>query len=286
MKQSLKNLFNRNTAISLLFFLLVNNSQAQVQYGNNKAAGHYINTRGIAVYYEIYGKGQPLVMLHINGGSIDVFSKQIPFFAEHYQVIAIDSRAQGKTTDTRDSLTFEQMADDFNAVLDTLHLKNCNILGWSDGGITGLLLAMRHPDKVQKLVVSGPSLWPDTTGLVPFIYHYLEQIAVQLKTLKQTPETKNDLKIVKLDLFEPHIKLSQLHNITCPTLVMGGDHDAIPIKHLVEIYQNIPQADLWIVPNSGHFVATTKTDQFNARVLEFFSQPFHKIEGMDILRYK
>src|SRR5579871_1436074 len=149
-------------------------AEAQVNYGDNAAAGHYLATRGIRMYYETYGQGEPLLLLHINGGSINVFSYQIPYFAKNYRVIAVDTRAHGKSIDTGDSLTFEQMADDFNALLDSLHLQQCYVIGWSDGGISGLLLAIRHPEKVKKLVVSGPNLWPDTTGLEPVIWHWLE----------------------------------------------------------------------------------------------------------------
>lgn len=271
-------------AVGLLFVLANVQAHAQINYGSNKAAGHYLNTRGIKLYYESYGHGEALLMLHINGGSMKLFSNQIPYFAKNYHVIAVDSRAHGKTVDTRDSLTFEMMADDFSALLDSLHLKKCYVIGWSDGGISGLVLAMRHPDKVKKLAVSGPNLWPDTTALVPFVYDYLKNTADSLKKLPATADNKNQLKIVELDLLEPHIKLGQLHAIKCPTLVIGGDHDGIPTQHLLDIYKNIPQAYLWIVPNSSHFVATSKKDQFNARVSEFFKQPYRKIEGMDILQ--
>jgi pimeloyl-ACP methyl ester carboxylesterase len=257
--------------------------QAQVQYGDNKAAGHYLTTRGIKLYYETYGQGDPLLMLHINGGSINVFTYQIPYFSRNYRVIAVDSRAQGKTEDGKDSLTFEMMADDFNALLDSLHLDSCYVLGWSDGGISGLLLALRHPEKVKKLVVSGPNLWPDTTGLQPFIFHWLENMADSLRRLPPTPKNKNDLKIVDLDLREPHMTLEQLHEIKCPTLVIGGDHDAIPSYHLWQISQNIPKSYLWIVPNSGHFVAVYKKDFFNAVARDFFQTPYKKIEGMGML---
>ncbi|HZE84831.1 MAG TPA: alpha/beta hydrolase [Puia sp.] len=256
---------------------------AQETYGDNKAAGHYLTTRGIRLYYETYGQGEPLLMLHINGGSINVFTYQIPFFAKNYKVIAVDSRAHGKTEDRKDSLTFEMMADDFNALLDSLHLDSCYVIGWSDGGISGLLLALRHPDKVKKLVVSGPNLWPDTTGLQPFIFHWLEHMADSMRRLTPTPTLKNDLKIVELDLKEPHMTLRQLEAIQCPTLVMGGDHDAIPSYHLWQIAQHIPQSNLWIVPNSGHFVAIYKQNYFNAVVSDFFRTPFHKIEGMGML---
>jgi pimeloyl-ACP methyl ester carboxylesterase len=276
--------FRPRVLIGLLLTLFSINTQAQIRYGDNKAAGHYLNTRGIKMYYESYGHGAPLLLLHINGGSMKVFSNQIPYFSKHYHVIAVDSRAHGRTVDHRDSLTFEMMADDFNALLDSLHLKSCYVIGWSDGGISGMVLAMRHPDKVKKLAVSGPNLWPDTTALVPFVYHYLVRTADSLKKLPATTENKNQLKIVELDLREPHINLNQLRDIKCPTLVIGGDHDGIPVQHLLHIYQHIPQSYLWIVPNSSHFVATSKKEQFNDRIAEFFNSEYRKIEGMNILQ--
>src|ERR1700735_3343166 len=88
-----------------LFILFAQSCTAQVPYGNNPAAGHYLETRGVKLYYETYGQGAPLLLLHGNGGSISNMSNQIPFFAEHYKVIAIDTRAHGKSTDPADSLS-------------------------------------------------------------------------------------------------------------------------------------------------------------------------------------
>jgi pimeloyl-ACP methyl ester carboxylesterase len=106
--------------------------------------------RGIKMYYEVYGKGEPLLIIHGNGGSIKNFVYQIPYFAKNYQVILADSRAQGKTSRRyADSLSYEMISDDLNALLDHLKIKNANVIGWSDGGIEGLLLAMNHPDKVK-----------------------------------------------------------------------------------------------------------------------------------------
>lgn len=253
---------------------------AQGRYGNDKAAGHYLETRGFRMYYELYGQGEPLLFIHGNGGSINNFENQIPFFSSHYRVIAVDSRAQGRSADPGDSLTFEMMADDFNALLDTLHLDSCYVIGWSDGGINGLLLAIRHPDKVKKLAITGANLWPDTTGQTPFVYHLIEQGSADLRKQQQTPEVKNKLKLSDLDLYEPHITLAQLHTIRCPTLVIGGDHDAIPTRHTLTIAENIPQSYLWIIPNSGHSTPIFKKDQFNALISEFFQKPYRKIEGM------
>ena len=252
---------------------------AQSKYGNNAAAGHYLSMRGFKLYYETYGQGEPLLLFHGNGGSIDNMANQISFFSQYYQVIAIDTRAHGRSKDAGDSLTFEQIVDDFSALLDTLHLDSCYVIGWSDGGIDALLLAIRHPDKVKKMAFTGANLWPDTTGLTPFVFNLIKNEHANLIKKPQTPETKNQLKIVDLDLYQPHITLEQLHHISCPTLVIGGDHDAIPVLHTVTIAANIPQSYLWIVPNSGHSVPIFKKDQFNPLIYDFFTHPYRKIEG-------
>lgn len=93
-------------------------------YGRNKQVGKYVKLRGFNMYYESYGKGEPLLIIHGNGGSINNFLYQIPYFAKNYKVIIADSRAQGKSTDTGDSLSYEMMADDLSALLDTLHLDS------------------------------------------------------------------------------------------------------------------------------------------------------------------
>src|SRR5258708_18659957 len=123
---------------------------ARISYGNNKAAGHYLDTRGFRLYYEIYGQGSPLLFIHGNGGSIHNFSNNIPFFAKSHRVIAVDSRAHGRSKDPWDSLTFGMIADDFNPLLDPLHLDGCSLIGWSAGGINRLLLTITHPNKVKK----------------------------------------------------------------------------------------------------------------------------------------
>lgn len=272
----------RPSTLFLLLFLVLFDlaANAQIHYGNNPAAGHYLSTRGFKLYYETYGEGEPLLLLHGNGGSIENMANQIPFFSKHYKVIAIDTRAHGKSTDPSDSLSFEQIVDDFNALLDTLHLDSCYVIGWSDGGIDALLLAIRHPDKVKKMAFTGANLTPDTLGLTPFVFGLIAAEHAQLLKQPHTAAIKNQQKIVDLDLYQPHITLDQLHQISCPTLVIGGDHDAIPVLHTVLIAQNIPRSYLWIVPNSGHSVPIFKKDQFNPLIYDFFTHPYRKIEGM------
>ena len=258
-------------------------------YGQNKAVGKFADIRGFKMYYEVYGKGEPLLIVHGNGGSIKDFRYQIPYFAKSYMVILADSRAQGKSVDAKDSISYEMMSDDLNALLNNLKLKNVNVIGWSDGGIEGLLLAMRNPDKVKKLAVTGANLWPDSTAVNGYLYNVvLKQNIFNADTMKKikapTAAQRNDVKLTRLLSYEPHIKIEDLHKITCPTLVIGGDHDVIKPAHTLLIAQSIPQSYLWILPNSGHSTPIYYRDMFNQVVGDFLSKPYRKIEKWDVLK--
>ena len=232
--------------------------------------------RGFKTYYETYGTGMPMLLLHGNGGSIASFKYQIPYFSKEYRVIAVDSRSQGRSIDDNDSLSFEMMADDLNALLDTLHVDSCYVLGWSDGGINGLLLAMRHPEKVKKLAVTGANLWPDSTAIEPVVVRGDMKEYTSLKEKQLTSSAKHDFKLLRLDCLEPHIATDQLNKISCPVLVIGGDHDLILPAHTMLIAQSIPESYLWILPNSGHATLIEHKDLFNATVSEFFKKPYHR----------
>lgn len=263
--------------ISTLLIQVTFGQEKAVPYGDNKAVGKYYDVRGIKLYTEVYGSGKPLLLIHGNGGNIGDFTNTIPYFEKKYKVIAVDSRAQGKSKDDRDSLSFEMMADDFASLLDAMHIDSAYVIGVSDGGINALELAMRHPNKVIKLASTGANLWPDSTGLAPS-YWKEEQKEYNAKknTVFKTAKEKNDWKVFLLDWFQPNIKLSELKAIKCPSLIIGGDHDLIPTPHTVLIAQNIPKAYLWIVPNSGHSTLVEHRDEFNKIVNDFFEQPFNK----------
>jgi len=255
-------------------------SSGNTMYGSNAKVGKYANIRGFNMYYEVYGAGIPLLFIHGNGGSIDNFKNQIPYFAKNYKVILADSRAQGKSTDTSDSLTYEMMADDLNALLNQLHVDSCYVVGWSDGGIDGLLLAMRHPEKVKKLAITGANLWPDTTAVEPDLFQWIVSTNDSLAKVPQIPVVKAQKKLLNLMVLHPHISTADLKKVRCPTLVIGGDNDVILPKHTMVIAQAIPKSYLWILPNSGHSTLIVYKDMFNQVVGDFFKTPYRKAKGM------
>ncbi len=249
-------------------------------YGNNKAAGKYYDIRGFKMYAEVYGEGQALLIIHGNGGSINNFIYQIPYFSKKYKVIIADSRAQGKSLDKGDSLTYEMMADDYAALLDAMKIDSAYVIGWSDGGINGLLLSIRHPDKIKKLAVTGANLVPDTTSVPKLIWDMVKPTYTMLKNKKNRNEQENAAyKLYCLLVEQPNIPLADLHSIKCPTLVIGGDHDVIKEEHTFLIYKNIPKAYLWILPASGHSTPIVYKDDFNKVVDRFFTYPYRHFDG-------
>ena len=249
--------------------------------GDNDKAGHYLKIRGFNMYYETYGVGEPLLLIHGNGGSISNFMYQVPYYSKRYKVIVADSRAQGKSTDTGDSLSYEMMADDFNALLDALHLDSCYVIGWSDGAVNGLLLALRHPVKVKKLAITGAKLSPDTSAIDATANEWALKYNESLEKIKQTPEVKNRSKVARLLSYQPHIKATQLSSVHCPTLIIAGDHDVVLLKHTFLIAASIPNSYLWILPGAGNSTPVYFKDQFNEVVDNFFRRPYKKIEGLD-----
>ncbi|MFD1468659.1 alpha/beta fold hydrolase [Hymenobacter caeli] len=245
-----------------------------VPYGHNPAAGHYLAVRGVRLYYEAYGAGPPLLLLHGNGGSIAAFKQNIPYFARHYRVIALDSRAHGRSADPGDSLSFEMMADDCAALLTGLRLDSAYVLGWSDGGITALLLALRHPGHVRRLVATGANLAPDSTALLPALWKQQQrEYRANKGAAFADPARRNAWKIFRLDVLQPNVPLAALRRVRAPAFIVAGDHDLIVPQHTVAIYQHLPRAWLWVVPGSGHATLQEHAAEFNQKADAFFRAP-------------
>lgn len=265
-------------SIGIEFERLIKNTTG-IPYGTNAAAGKYYNVRGFSMYAETYGVGEPLLIIHGNGGSIADFLHQIPYFSQKYKVIIADSRSHGKSKDDGDSLSYEMMADDYAELLSQMKIDSAFVIGWSDGGINGLLLAMRHPEKVKKLAVTGANLWPDTTAVFSEVVQTVLPDYNSAKAMtNRTPKQKTAWKLLRLLIEQPHISLSQLQKISVPSLIIGGDHDVIKPEHTLLIAQNILNSYLWILPNSGHSTPIIYRDEFNKKIDDFFSAPFRRID--------
>ncbi len=251
--------------------LFIDNSNVKIKptFGNNEAAGKFMDVNGIKLYYEVCGEGEPLLLIHGNNASMGSFDKQLDILSKKYRVIGLDSRGQGMSTSDDKKLTYELMADDVNVFLDKMNLKNVNILGWSDGGNIAVILAMEHPDKVKKMAVMGTVLYNNETSVFPEINKILND---QIKEMKKNGVAESDMnyRLKVLLLTEPNINPDSLKKIKAPTLVMAGEHDVMPEKHTKLIADKIPNSKILIFKGADHEAPVKISEKFNKAVLEFF----------------
>lgn len=228
--------------------------------------GKYVAVNGVKLYYEIYGKGTPLLMIHGNGGSFACFENQVTEFSKHFKVILVDCRGRGNSSYQKGvELTFDLQVEDINSFLNKLNIQKTNILGWSDGGIIGLLLAIKHPEKVNKLVTSGANIFPE--GVIDF--EGMKKTATDLETKNKNHVNDLDIDLNNLDLKYPNLKFTDLNVIKSKTLIIAGDHDVIKSEHTLKIFESIPNAQLAILPNSSHAALIENSKLFNEIVLHF-----------------
>ena len=263
-------------------FTVAQSTPAVESYGSNQAVGKYFTHEGVKLYYEVYGKGEPLLVAHGNGGSISDMRMQIDHFRHSYMVIAMDSRDQGKSADSPGKLTYEKMTDDLAALLDHLKIERANVLGWSDGGIEALLLGMRHPEKVIKIAAMAANLNPTDQALHPDVLKLIKEWVASVPPEKRnTPEGRRELKVTGMMLEEPNIDPKALEAITAPTLVLASDHDMIRDEHTVDIYHHIPNSQLVIFPNATHMIPFDDPQTFNSTVERFLKAPFVKVDRIN-----
>ncbi|GAB2854967.1 alpha/beta fold hydrolase [Hymenobacter ruber] len=248
--------------------------QGVVNYGHNAAAGHTANINGIKLYYETYGQGEPLLLLHGNGQSISAFTGQIPELAKHYQVIAVDTRAQGQSTNGKQTLTYDLFAEDMSALLKSLNIPAAHVVGWSDGGNTGLSLALHHPQQVKKLVTMGANLWADTLAVTPATLKEVRQGKAMTTWLYPiNPQARKMRPLMVLLLDYPRMKATDLAGIAAPTLVLAGEKDLIQDAHTRLIASSLPHGQVHIFPGLTHYAPRENPAMFNAAVLEFLGRP-------------
>jgi pimeloyl-ACP methyl ester carboxylesterase len=225
------------------------------------------NIHGHKIYYAVRGTGPTLVFLHGGGDSGEhSFVRQLDVFSEHHHIIAPDQVGQGRTPDVAGPLSYTAMMADTAELLRKLKLRHVDVVGFSDGGILALMLAVQHPDLVRRLVISGVNIAPE--GLRP------EDLA-ELRA-SQIPKPKTiDEKLSHLWLTSPteaELNLGLLAKITQPVLVISGDRDAITLEHTLKIFHALPDAELCVLPGTDHATFSGRSDWLNPIISAFLER--------------
>ncbi len=238
--------------------------------------GDYVDVAGLKTYYDKAGdSGDPLLLLHGGVVSNESWGMQMLPFAERFRVFANERRAHGHTSDVDGPLTYEDMAADTIAFIETVIGEPAHLVGWSDGGNVGLLIAIERPDLVRKLVVIGSNY--DSAGLVPET-DLTDPFAPELMMMRSTyeansPDGAEHWPIAFAKIMEMwknfHISEDKLRTIAAQTLVLVGDDDAIELEHTIALYRAIANSDLAVIPHASHMVPLEKAELLNGIVLDF-----------------
>lgn len=235
-----------------------------------------VSANGISIYYAVYGRGSPVILLHGGLANSDYWGNQIQALASHHSVIVMDSRGHGRSTRDLRPYGYDLMADDVIALMDALKVPRAEIVGWSDGGILGLDLAIRHRDRVGKILAFAANTV--TSGVKPDVEKnptfaaFIERAGHEYQSYSATPKQYDAFveQISKMWADQPNWTDAQLKAITTPVLVVDGDHDeAIKREHTEYIAATIPGAGLLILPNTSHFAFLQDPALFNFAVLHF-----------------
>jgi len=243
-------------------------------------AGNFIQIHGARIWYAQWGRaaqGVPVLLLHGGFGNSNYFGNLIPFLvANGYRVIAMDSRGHGRSTRTNAAQTYHQMAEDVMGLLDALKLPRVNLVGWSDGGITGLDVALNHPNRLASLFAFGAN--SEVSGEIdggdktPVFAAYLLRVRDEYQALSPTPDQWASFEAAMNQMWGtlPAFTTEQLRSIKVPTTIADGEHDeVIKAAHTKYLAATIPGARLVILPNVSHFAMLQNPGAFDAAVEEF-----------------
>ncbi len=276
----------RNPLLLLLFILMAGPAFPQqtpkVPYGDNPQAGHYLNVGDARIYYEVYGQGKPVVLLH-GGlfGYINEYENVIPKLSEKFQVIAIASRGHGKSELGTKPLSYPLFAEDTYAVIRQLTKDSVTVIGFSDGADQAYYLATQHPETVNRLVAIGGNLGTydmseeGKKGVQSLSAEMMEKnmagFVAERKKLMPKPELFGKFVTDLLKVWnQPHyIEEATFSKIACPTLIVAGEKDGTPVEQYVRMHRMLKNSQLAIVPGSDHIVLIRKPRLMNEIILSF-----------------
>lgn len=251
----------------------------KIPYGNNPIAGHYAQAKDAKIYYEVYGKGQPVVLLHggLFGSTVEM-TDFIEKLKDNYQVIAISTRGHGKSELGTEPLTLEQRANDAMAVINAVTKDSVVVIGFSDGGYSAYQLGVMYPNRVKKMVVMGAGElrpgWREfnftAKQAMDFDKVFIEQ---QLKLMPEPDRLEEMFAGVRNCYNKLTVSKDVLGSIKCPVLVMAGDRDdGNPVERVVSAARFIPKHQISIIPNAGHGCFLENFEATWASILPFLKK--------------
>jgi pimeloyl-ACP methyl ester carboxylesterase len=243
--------------------------------------------RDLRLYYEIHGEGEPLVLLN---GALDTiesdWGRHLPAFGARYRVLAYDHRGHGRSDNPPARFAgYAELADDLAALLDALGVARARFCGFSDGGMTLITFALRHPERIHSLILAGAQYTNDARTLGLLDKMTPERIAerqpawaaslAQLHDTHHQPGYWRDLLRQMLPFWrvEPNYSLDQIAQIAAPTLLIAGERDSFGhIDQQVAMRRAIPRSELCIAPVAGHFVMNDQPELFQLAALDFLKR--------------
>jgi pimeloyl-ACP methyl ester carboxylesterase len=241
------------------------------------AASGYVPHEGARIYYAAYGAGTPVILLHGGLASQRYWGNQInPLVRDHHRVVLIDSRGHGRSSRDDRPYTYELMASDVVAVMDVLHIRRAAVVGWSDGAIVGLVMALRDPERLTRVFAFAANMdpsgvKPDTTTN-PTFARFIAEARASYARVSPTPTAFDafEAAITRMWDTEPNYAAADLARIATPTAIVDGDRDeAIKREHTEYLARTIPGARLIILKDVSHFAMLQDPAQFNAAMLGF-----------------
>lgn len=248
----------------------------KIPYGNNAKAGHYVNVGDAKIYYEVYGKGQPILILHGGAfGSTIEMTDFIEHLKDNYQVIAMSLRGHGKSELGHEPLTLSQRANDAMAVISAVTKDSVIVLGFSDGGYSSYQLGALYPNRIKKMIVIGAGeIYPGVREFKLTAKQAIEMDKAywdQQMKLMPEPNRVQDL-LTQIGNCYNNVTVGKelLGAIKCPVLVMAGDRDnGNSVERVVSAARYIPKHQISIIPNGSHTVFLENFDAVWASIVPF-----------------
>ncbi|WP_203184252.1 alpha/beta fold hydrolase [Streptomyces pratensis] len=245
--------------------------------------GEYAELPGVRTWYEAAGSGGPLVLLHGGFCTNDTWGAQRADLASAYRVFLPERRAHGHTPDVAGPLSYQDMADDTEAFLETVVGQPAHLVGWSDGGVVALLVAIARPDLVGKVVVIGANFRPSPECFAePEMLDTMTPGSADLAFFRQmyeavTPDGADHWpavaeKVVDMWRTQPTLTTGDLARVEAPTLIVVGDDDMMTLEHTTALYRAIPGSQLAVVPGASHLVPLEKPELVNRLILDHLAE--------------